>query len=101
MPAGTGRPRASISAPQVRNAAAQMKSAVWVPEMSTMGEARNASATRSPLSWPQVVTNRDTATTVAASAAAVARLTRTCPPTGSSTATIASTTGTPGLRDGA
>ena len=68
---------------------------------STMGEARNASATRSPLSWPQAVTSRATATTVAASAAAVARLTRTCPPTGSSTATMASTTGTPGLREGA
>jgi hypothetical protein len=68
--------------------------------MMVAGEARKASATRSPWRWPQVRTSRAIPTTVAAPAAAVARFNSRCPPTGSSTAAMASNTGTPGGRDG-
>jgi hypothetical protein len=77
-----------------------MKSPVEVAEISVIGDARKARAIRSPLRCPQARTNRAMPTTVRAPAAAVARLTSTWPPTGSSTAVMDSNTGTPGGRDG-
>jgi hypothetical protein len=64
-----------------------------------MGEARKASATRSPLGWPSRRTIRAMPTT-AAPAAVADRALMAKWPIGSRTATIASNTGTPGVREG-
>ena len=74
-PARVVRSPRRTTAPHTRKVSAQMKSTVDVAATIVMGDASTASATRSPLSWPQVRTRRATPTTAAAAATAVARLT--------------------------
>ncbi len=98
-PARTLRSRRWNQAAHTKNAIAYMKSAVDEAATSAMGEARKARAMRSPLGRPNWRTSRAIPITATAVVSAVARLMATWP-SGSSTATIASYTGTPGVREG-